>query len=670
LGNVIWTYQYDSANNLENEALSIDGKNFALNYNYNSMGHLNTVTYPSGRIVDSNPNALGQATQANSLVTNVNYYANGQVKKLTYGNSITREVALDSSGRVDTVEDSLVNRNMLSLDPTYDDNDNVAGLHDYVNPEYSLSGFSYDGLNRLSDVSGNWGQAHFDYDLLGNIISKNLGSKNISYHYNATTNRLDSISGTHNYAFAYDSHGNVTNNGRYSLTFNSANQMVDAKGNTYVYDGHNRRVKQTQTGNKVNYSVYTKTGKIIYQEKTNGEKVDHIYLNDKLIARVNNGLAPVASVNVTNEAGNTIINWPVKTSADEYVLDQYINGKWIEVYKDTNTSFQVTGNAGPFRVKACNTKGCSGYKTQAGIAPLLPAHVSVPEMNYTGNYSLTWQENSDLNQTGFIYYVIDVQTNNGVWQPLVRDNKKRATKSYGFSNQPLGDYAYRVKACSAYGCSEFTQSNSVNVTIATVPAITVPTTENNSGSYSISWTPVVRVTRYVLEEKVGTGSWNEIETPVEIGTLLVPIGVADITIFIPVTTAKQLTSKTFSGKTSNRYSYRIKGCYGGVCGSVKTSTPVVVKLAPITSPPISLTMSNKCVISLGWSSVIGLEWFELDHKLNNTNWTSINIGALSGGYSSWYDSGNHAFRLRACNSAGCADYSYANKNRDANRVCR
>lgn len=51
--------------------------------------------------------------------------------------------------------------------------------------------------------------------------------------------------------------------------FNRANQLYESGNNSYLYDGHNRRVKQVDTnGKNTSYSMYSQDGTLMYREGT------------------------------------------------------------------------------------------------------------------------------------------------------------------------------------------------------------------------------------------------------------------------------------------------------------------------------------------------------------------------------------------------------------------
>ncbi|WP_293635428.1 RHS repeat domain-containing protein [Shewanella sp. CG12_big_fil_rev_8_21_14_0_65_47_15] len=285
-GSVNWTYLYNSSNTIEKETLALDGKNFVLDWEYNNLGALSSLKYPSGAIVDFAPNALGQATKAGSYASGVSYHPNGQIKQFTYGNGIIRNVALDTTGRIDALTDIKAGSVKNSLDPSYDNNDNLARLIDWVDRNNDVDNLAYDGVDRLKSADGKWGSGRYNYDGLGNVLSRSLNNSTITYNYNSL-NRLNNLMGAYAYGYQYDTRGNVTNNGRYSLTYNLGQQMTSAKGISYVYDGHNRRVKQNKADGS-HYSVYSQAGQLLYREAANGTKSDNVFLGKQLIAEVDN----------------------------------------------------------------------------------------------------------------------------------------------------------------------------------------------------------------------------------------------------------------------------------------------------------------------------------------------------------------------------------------------
>ncbi|GAB1052846.1 MAG: hypothetical protein Sw1PiTSA_07040 [Shewanella algae] len=288
-GNISWSYLYNSQNAIDKETLSLDGKSFVLDWEYNNLGAVSSLKYPSGALVDFAPNALGQATKAGSYVTGVSYHPNGQVKQFTFGNGIVRNVEMDTSGRIDLLTDSKSGVIKNKLDPSYDGNDNLVRLIDWVDRNNDIDNLVYDGVDRLLSANGRWGTGRYTYDGKGNILSRTLNNVNIGYSYN-NLNQLSKLSGAYAYGYQYDTRGNIIHNGRYPLSYNLGQQMVSAKGINYSYDGHNRRVRKTESG-KNSYSVYSQGGQLLHRVSENGMKTDSIYLGKTIVAEVDGAIA-------------------------------------------------------------------------------------------------------------------------------------------------------------------------------------------------------------------------------------------------------------------------------------------------------------------------------------------------------------------------------------------
>lgn len=283
-GGVVWDYEYNALNLVEKETLSLDSKTFIFDWDYNSLGYPSQLKYPSGTLVDFLPNALGQPTKAGMFAYNAKYHPNGQLRQVTYGNGIIRNISQDSSGRTDVLTDKLGSATRIGLDANYDLNDNLSQLLSLHDRSHDVSGLIYDQSNRLTSANGIWGTGQFSYDGLGNILSKTMNNLTVNYVYN-NRNLLSGTTGANVRSFTYDARGNVSNNSLYSLAFNSAGQLASAKSINYIYDGNNRRVKKSSSAGN-SYTAYSKNGLLLYRELPNGKKTESIYLSGKIIAEL------------------------------------------------------------------------------------------------------------------------------------------------------------------------------------------------------------------------------------------------------------------------------------------------------------------------------------------------------------------------------------------------
>ncbi len=287
-------YDYDADSNLTEEKLTVDYKTLVLNYEYDSLGNVDKIEYPTGRSYDLPNDALGrplsireQGLGGKTIFSALSHYPNGMMWKANaakvnmlqtverYGfpksiiarggdlNSIRaqRNYIYDSALNVDRIE-NLVAQDTLDLD--------------------------YDNRNRLkyanSNAIGSW---VFTYDYRDNIDAVNHNGVTRRYYYNRAANRLNRIEApTGIKRFQYDSRGNITNNGQTNIQYMANDRTLKVGGNSYVYDGHGRRVlTKVSDGNKV-YQFYDASGTLRYRYDAGSEtESEYHYVAGKLLAR-------------------------------------------------------------------------------------------------------------------------------------------------------------------------------------------------------------------------------------------------------------------------------------------------------------------------------------------------------------------------------------------------
>ncbi len=217
-----------------------------------------------------------------SYATNASYYANGIVRGYDTPNWLTLWQTLDAQQRLKKREVHGGGNHVVELSYTYDANHNIQSIIDGVNGTHSVTGLSYDGLDRLVAATGHWGQGSFSYDSNGNIVTRQLGSASDTYHYDSAK-RLTHISGSTARNFSYDNRGNVISNGQRSFSFNRAGQISGSGGISYRYDGHGRRVAKTISGSTT-YSYYSQDGQLL-GTYADGDYTDYYYLGREMVAR-------------------------------------------------------------------------------------------------------------------------------------------------------------------------------------------------------------------------------------------------------------------------------------------------------------------------------------------------------------------------------------------------
>jgi len=279
-------YSYDSLGRPSTVTLTIAAVNYAYTTTYNSDGHIDTVTYPSGFVAKDVYTSLGYLSQIKDNTTGTAYFtantrdAELHLTKATAGNSIVTTQQFDPNTGLLQWTEAGTSGSPASLD-TYNYGFDVIG--NLMNRQDVAEGyteyFCYDTLNRLQNYSIGAsctasGTKTVAYNAIGNITSKSDAG---TYTYGTGTpgpHAVVSIAGTVNGVvnpnFNYDLNGNLTC--EYSgasctggaiarsvgyTSFNMASSIVE--GSTSIgltYDSEHARTTQTITGSPSGTTAY------------------------------------------------------------------------------------------------------------------------------------------------------------------------------------------------------------------------------------------------------------------------------------------------------------------------------------------------------------------------------------------------------------------------------
>lgn len=643
---VVNAYAYNKRRLLLSESMIQPGSSaLSIGYAYTANGHPAGVTYPSGLALNYAPNALGQATQANSYALGVSYYPNGAIKQFTYGNGIVHTMAQNARQLPARSSDSGAS-NPLDLGYTYDANGNVGGITDYARGRQTRS-MSYDGLDRLSTTQsamfGGDNLARYSYNVLDDLTAVKVGgSRDYSYFYNANRQLL-SVNNTSDSSavigLSYDAQGNLSNKNGVHYLFDKGNRLREVTGvETYRYDAQGRRVLATSPslGNIV--SLYGQDGVLRYQrDERVGKITEYVYLGGSLLAKVSN-LPTLASPSVTvpgySSSGSYTVQWSAVASANRYELQEQANGgNWAALYSGTATSQAISGKAAgsyAYRARACLGSYCGGWSaTGTAVVQFAPSDapsISVPGTGLVGNYTISWGT-----VTGAASYSLEESANGGSWSV----SYSGSAQSNAYSGKAAGSYAYRVRGCNPAGCGPYSGTGTVQAVYApgSAPSLSAPAT-NTSGSYTISWSTVATTVSYNLEESSdGGSSWS---------------GIASV----------GGTSAGVSGRGAGTYLYRIKACNAAGCGPYSGNASTQVIFAPTGAPSLSAPASAGVNgYTVNWSGVATASSYTLEESANGGGWTATqNANATSQAFSG-KGNGSYAYRSKACNIAGCGPYS-------------
>lgn len=307
-----------------------------IGYTYNANGDLASQSYPTGLVVNYAPNALGQATQAGSYATGVQYHPNGAIKQFTYGNGLVHTMSQNARQLPARSTDT---GGALDHEYGYDRSGNVLSTIDH-NDGTRSRWMVYDGLDRLTDAgSVVFGGDHwhrFTYDQLDNLRSWKLaGVKDFgNYEYDVNSNRLTAIkttSGNPLHSFAYDPQGNRTSkDSSTNYNFDLGNRLRGVTwpgaAESYRYDGHGRRVMVYKSDGSLTLWMYTSSGQPIFHSKIQGSQTTHenVYLGGSLVARIDHDW-PSNAITAVKYQHTDALGSPVAESNPAGVVIERIN---------------------------------------------------------------------------------------------------------------------------------------------------------------------------------------------------------------------------------------------------------------------------------------------------------------------------------------------------------
>ncbi|MCH6484868.1 RHS repeat protein [Pseudoxanthomonas sp. LH2527] len=646
-------YVYNRRRLLTGESLTQLGSyTWGMGYAYDANGSLSTQTYPSGLAISYAPNALGQATKAQSqsgqhYASGASYYPNGAIKQFTYGNGIVHSMSQNAR---QLPSDVVSSGGVLHDRYAYDANGNVSSILDVQNGGHlgwSLRNryLSYDGLDRLTDAgSGSFGGDHwhrFSYNALDNMTSWKLaGVKDYaSYVYDAR-NQLGLIrnsAGAAIVGFGYDAQGNVNNKNGQLYDFDFGNRLrASTNLESYRYDGHGRRVQAINPAQAAIRSMYGQDGVLRRQEdQRTGKNHEYVTLAGSVIARIATVVAPsvpTLSAPSYSSNGTYTVSWSATATATSYELQISANGgNWLGAYAGPQTSYAVGGQASgsyAYRVRACQASTCSGWSNTGTTTVVLPPgsapSLSSPTSAPGGSYMVSWTAVAAAST-----YRLEESFNSGGWT-VVQDI---AAQSRNYSSRPAGSYQHRVVACNPAGCGPYSNTGTTQVIYPpAAPALSVPQA-SYTGSYTVSWSAAGGATSYQLEEQVNGGGWTLVYNAAG-------------------------TAHGVSGKPAAVYGYRVKACNEAGCSPLSAVGSITVTLPPAAAPgissPSSVAVSN---FTVTWNGVAAATGYELLERVNGGGWNALYSGAAGSYALTGKANATYGYLVRGCNVAGCGPWS-------------
>jgi YD repeat-containing protein len=210
---------------------------------------------------------------------------------------------------------------------------------------------------------------------------------------------------------------------------------------------------------------------------------------------------PAPNVSVSGPEWKPVfaVSWSAMPWATRYEAIMTDAGGVTTIYNGPNTSASILvldEGSVSFQVRACSTYGCSAWSASTGHGGSAPTGVptlSVPANSSTGSYTVSWTSVS-----GATRYTLQEQVNGGSWTSV----QNSTATSMAISGKTSGSYGYRVEACNANGCGQWSATRTIAVGV--IPATPATPTVSASGpSYkpvvTVRWGAVAGATSYTVE---------------------------------------------------------------------------------------------------------------------------------------------------------------------------
>jgi RHS repeat-associated protein len=278
-----WTY--DSHGRVTSKSQRIGGVSQTVSYGYNPVGQLTSLTTPSGQAISysySNNRASGMVVNGIALITGAAAEPFGPLAAWIWGNGSRTFRDYDNDGRLVTWEF----RNgmpVLRNDLSYDTAGRIVAIADPIHAAATQS-FQYDDRDRLTLAQTGNPVLHtrqFTYDPVGNRQTAISDGVTVSLSYSATSNRLQSMSGTPASYFRGAA--------AVALSYSNANRLASIESAetplaTYAVNALGQRVRKTVDGVTTLF-VYDESGKLLGEYDAAGNLIQEtVWLEDLPVA--------------------------------------------------------------------------------------------------------------------------------------------------------------------------------------------------------------------------------------------------------------------------------------------------------------------------------------------------------------------------------------------------
>jgi len=416
-------FVYDERGRTICETKTVDEIGYVTDYSYDSLGNVDSVTYPSGKRIVYSYNTFKQLESValdsdndgnidEKVIKEYSYNPSGTINRIVYGNGITTEydyTKLDWLNKIDSGSD------VLQRSYSYDITGNVEYIYDDINHISAIAQFNYDKLDRLVNVYSNeLGDETYTYDKVGNrkTLVESSSNKVYKYDYEETGShsiKLKKIETT--------ASPTVTSN----LEYDAVGNLISDENYKYYYDYENRLIKVTLPDDTVvEEYIYDYLGNRI--KKISKDKTT-LYLYDLSSTLIEERVTKVFSPSDFNYSNNFIIQ-----DRDEnylMIIDKtgtvMIKGNLFENSEATPDSddFKIQDNAGNTFAWLSNPEGDLYLKGQLFKESEQEPQTGIKEFIIQSNNMTNvvfFDETGNLYTKGWLAENIDIAFENAMWE--------------------------------------------------------------------------------------------------------------------------------------------------------------------------------------------------------------------------------------------------------------
>jgi len=311
------TMSYGALNRVSSVAYS-DFAGNTIQYAYDKMGNLTTLTYPGNKAVnytyDAN-NQMKTVTDWNTNVTTYNYRTDGQLSDMIYPNGVKCVYTYDNAAR--------------------------------------LTGTSYKRNNGAGSVIAEYA---YTLDNLGNHLSENMTEPYTTYPAltNGTTantfNNANRILTAGNINFGYDNNGNTTSKTGNTYAFDIQDNLTTVTGTTNItneYDGSGNRRSTTRNSAVVRFVLDIQgMSRILAETDASGTVQNYYVYGLGMISRIKPD--NTTHYYIYNNTGSTVAM--VDATTDATITHKYAYTAFGEVSDITEADFNPFRYVGAYGV--------------------------------------------------------------------------------------------------------------------------------------------------------------------------------------------------------------------------------------------------------------------------------------------------------------------------------